>query len=58
MAAMVENEHPLHGHREERSDAAISLQAQPFFCRQMVGSKVRLPRSARNDLKLLLLVWL
>jgi hypothetical protein len=41
---MVGNEHPLHRHREERSDAAISLQAQLYFCRQMVGLKVRLPR--------------
>jgi hypothetical protein len=55
VVAMVEDEHPLHRHREERSDAAISLQAQPFFCRQMVGLKVRLPRFARNDLKSVLL---
>jgi hypothetical protein len=46
---MVENEHSLHRHREERSDAAISLQDKPCFCKQMVGLKVRLPRSARND---------
>ncbi|MHC4886517.1 MAG: hypothetical protein ACYTGH_15685, partial [Planctomycetota bacterium] len=44
VAAMVENEHPLHRHREERSDVAISLQAQPYFYGQMVGLKVRLPR--------------
>jgi hypothetical protein len=52
---MVENEHPLHRRREERSDAAISLQAQPYFYGQMVGLKVRLPRFARNDLKLMVL---
>jgi hypothetical protein len=28
---MMKNEHPLHRHREERSDAAISLQAQAFL---------------------------
>jgi hypothetical protein len=28
---MVENEHPVHRHREERSDAAISLQAQALL---------------------------
>jgi hypothetical protein len=41
---MVENEHPLHRHREERSDAAISLQTQPYFYEQMVGLKVRSPQ--------------
>ncbi|MHC4886093.1 MAG: hypothetical protein ACYTGH_13530 [Planctomycetota bacterium] len=54
MAAMVEDEHPLHRHREERSDAAISLQAQRYFYEQMVGLKVRLPRFARNDAKYVL----
>jgi hypothetical protein len=52
---MVESEHPVHRHREERSDAAISLQAQPCFYEQMVGLKVRLLRFARNDLKLMAL---
>jgi hypothetical protein len=51
MAAMVENEHPLYRHREERSDAAISLQAQLYFCWQMVGLKVRLLHFVRNDAK-------
>jgi hypothetical protein len=55
---MVENEPVKSGHREERSDAAISLQAQPCFYEQMAGSKVRLPRFARNDLNLLLPKWL